>query len=279
MTNRSKIGLGTVQFGLSYGISNTRGQTSPQEVKKILQIAKKLKIDLLDSASGYGNAEEVLGQNNLKDFNLVSKFLPPAVGLGLKEQLEQSLYQLNVAKLYAYLAHRPLDLLSSPGQWKELQYYKEQGFIDKIGFSLNEPQELKKLLEAGMKPDLVQVPYNFFDRRFENAIKDLKNRGCEVHTRSTFLQGLFFMDPDKLDEHFAEVKPLLKKMKGKDESLPGKLLKFVVDRPFIDKVITGVENSLQLEQNISEFETASPLPELKLKISNKILIPSKWPKK
>ena len=40
MNQKSKIGLGTVQFGLPYGISNREGQTPVDEVTKIINIAK-----------------------------------------------------------------------------------------------------------------------------------------------------------------------------------------------------------------------------------------------
>lgn len=272
-----KLGLGTVQFGLSYGISNKEGKTSSAEVKKILNSAKINGIEILDSASGYGNAEDVLGQNDLADFKLVSKFLPPSDGEKIACQFYKSLEALKFSSIYGYLAHRPLELLNHPEQWEELQNFKAQGKVEKIGFSLNEPLELVKLLEKGYDPDLVQVPYNYFDRRFEPGIKELKKQGCEIHTRSAFMQGLFFMNPNELHKFFDEVKPLLKKLQEID-ALNGALLKFVTEMPFIDKVIIGVENEVQLLQNIESIKNAPNLPELQSSISKNILIPSRWPK-
>lgn len=274
-----KLGLGTVQFGLTYGISNTSGKTLVDEVQKIIDIARKHQLDMLDSASAYGDAEEVLGKSNLSGFKVVSKFLPPALGPNIKEQLHQSLSNLGIKSLYGLLAHRPMDLLEHPEQWDELQSMKFEGKVGKIGFSLNEPEEIDRLLAQGFIPDLVQVPYNYFDRRFKPALIELKETGCEIHTRSAFLQGLFFLAPRNLDNYFAEIKPVLKEIHQSKEPLPGRLLKFVIDNPFIDKVIIGVENSYQLEQNIAELENASSLPQLNMKISDNILIPSRWPKK
>jgi uncharacterized protein len=52
MNNRiAKLCLGTVQFGLDYGISNKHGQTPEQEVTFILQTAPDAGIRLLDTAS------------------------------------------------------------------------------------------------------------------------------------------------------------------------------------------------------------------------------------
>ena len=43
-----KLGLGTVQFGLSYGISNNSGKTSEKEVQKILNFAETNNINIQD---------------------------------------------------------------------------------------------------------------------------------------------------------------------------------------------------------------------------------------
>ena len=271
-----KLGLGTVQFGLPYGISNNAGQTASDEVGKILGTAKAYKVEVLDSASAYGNSENVLGQNDLSSFKMISKFMPPQ-DESISIQLENSLKILGLNSLYGYLAHRPGEILKDPGQWKELQKFKEKGKVQKIGFSLNEPEELAQLLAENFFPDLVQVPFNYFDRRFETAVKELKNRGCEIHTRSAFLQGLFFMDPHKLDDFFNEVKPIIANLQ-EEEPLNGALLKFVLEKSYIDKVIIGVENERQLVQNIESIEIASSLPKLESKISENLLIPSRWPK-
>jgi|25_taG_2_1085351.scaffolds.fasta_scaffold00143_29 aryl-alcohol dehydrogenase-like predicted oxidoreductase len=276
MVNRDKIGLGTVQFGLPYGISNKHGQTAKEEVVKILDTAKSYNIKVLDSASAYGSSEDVLGQNELSYFKMVSKFMPPSKEEGISVQLNQSLKKLGLKSFYGYLAHRPMDIIDHPEHWEELQRFKVEAKVVKIGFSLNELLELERLLGKGYYPDLVQVPYNYFDRRFETVIKELKSRGCEIHTRSAFLQGLFFMNPHELDEFFDEVKPLIAQL---HEKLPlnGALLKFVLDKPFIDRVIIGVEDESQLLQNIESLENAPDLPELENKIADDILIPSKWP--
>lgn len=278
MIVNKKIGLGTVQFGLPYGISNSRGQTSPYEVKNILYRAKQHEIDVLDSASAYGNAEEVLGKNDLQEFKVVSKFVPPSPGESVAIQLEQSLRNLKLKKLYAYLAHRPSDLVDHPERWEELKNLKKVGKVLKIGFSLNEPYELEELMDKGYEPDLVQVPYNYFDRRFEESLVRLHESGCEIHTRSTFLQGLFFMDPENLGVFFDQIKPTLFELQEKRSMLPGQLIKFVIEKPFIDKIILGIETEKQLIENINSIEPALSLPPLKGIISDNLLIPSKWPK-
>lgn len=276
MKLNEKVGLGTVQFGLPYGISNKAGQTDSIEVTKILKTAKTYKIQVLDSASAYGNSEDVLGQNDLSSFKMVSKFMPDSME-DISNQLETSLEKLGIQKLHGYLAHRPLNILENPALWDKLLEFKSKSKVDKIGFSLNEPMELEQLIDKGYIPDLIQVPYNYFDRRFEPYIKDLKKEGCEIHTRSAFLQGLFFMNPNRLDDFFEEVKLPISQLQKK-EFLNGALLKFAVQQPFIDRVIIGVETNKQLVENLANLELASILPELQYKINENILIPSRWPK-
>lgn len=278
MNLKSKLGLGTVQFGLDYGISNKDGKTSSEEVTKILTYAKAQGIDTLDTASAYGGAEKVLGGNDLNGFRIISKFMPPQKDETLNSQLHQSLKRLKQENLYGYLAHRPLNVLENPLIWKELQSLKKEGLVKKIGFSFNLPSELSKILQAGFIPDLIQIPFNYFDQRFKQQIISLKEQGCEIHTRSTFLQGLFFVNPEKMNCFFDEVNPVIKNLQSTVKNLSGSLLRFVAEQPFIDKVILGVENSSQLKTNLDTLETAEQLPALGQKISDKILIPSGWPK-
>lgn len=273
-----KIGLGTVQFGIPYGISNQTGQTSSEEVSTILDLAREKGIQVLDTASAYGNAEKILGQNNLSAFKLVSKFMPPEDGSTISDQLAKSLDDLGIASLYGYLAHRPDHLAKNLHLWNELISLKENGNIQKIGLSLNRPEELEKLLKKGIVPDIIQVPFNYFDRRFKKWMISLKDEGCEIHTRSAFLQGLFFMDVKKLDSHFVEVVQLLEHLQKNVHNLPGALLNFVLEQPFTDTVVVGVENRQQFIENLESVAMFERLPELRQDISESIVIPSTWPK-
>ena len=277
MMDRSKIGLGTAQFGMNYGAFNKTGQTPASEVGEILGLADEEEIKLLDSASAYGSAEEILGTNDLRKFQVVSKFLPPSQGGNISIQLNRSLERLRLTTLYAYLAHRPLEMIDSPEQWEELKKLKANKKVKKIGFSLNDPKEIPLLLDAGFWPDLVQVPYNYFDRRFEGVMQELKNNRCEIHTRSVFLQGLFFEDTTKLENFFDVVKEDLRNLQKRKNGLAGSLLNFVLQKPFIDKVIVGVQNKEQLQQNVESLKESLVLPELSKQVPDEILKPICWP--
>lgn len=275
---QSKIGLGTVQFGSSYGISNRSGKTPAEEVENILRVALSWGIDTLDTASAYGDAETVLGQFDLSRFRVISKFLPPPSKSGIRASLSRTLERLKIPKLYALLAHRPAGLLDYQWQWEELLELKERNFVNKIGFSLNRPEEGFRLLDKGYYPDLVQVPYNYFDNRFVEIIMEFRAGGCEIHARSAFLQGLLLCSPDELGDFFDEVRPAIASLQAYQD-LPAQLLKYCLQKNFIDRVVIGVNTSEQLLQNLNGVDDhACTLPPFHGTISDKLLTPSNWPK-
>lgn len=273
----SKIGLGTVQFGLNYGISNTMGKTDTTEVGRILEIARMNGINTIDTASGYGDSEKILGIFDVKEFHIVSKYKPPVEGFSIKNQLNNSLNQLGIKALYGYLAHRPMDLLQHREQWEEMLLFKEMKLVEKIGFSCNEPAELELLLEKNYIPDIIQVPYNYFDKRFEPYFLQLKSRNVEIHTRSSFLQGLFFIPADTLHPYFNRVKPLIWELQCKfGDNLSGILLSHCLKNSSIDKVIIGVNNATQLNENLRAGYEKEILPDLNESIPDNIVMPSLW---
>lgn len=274
----NKIALGTVQFGLDYGISNLNGKTSSKEVSKILDYAKKYGIDTLDTASAYGESESVLGKHHTDHFNIVSKFINVRTPSDLKKQLNNTLLALNQDKVYGYLAHRPEEIIKNKVLWETLLNFKREKKVLKIGFSLNTLKDVEALEKEYFIPDLIQVPYNYFDYRFENYIKDLKKKyGTEIHTRSTFLQGLFFINPEDLDQFFKPVLDELKRLR-KNKYMVSQLLQFVLNKPFIDKVVIGVNNSDQLSQNLkSIFVNCDALTNIDIEIPERIITPSFWP--
>jgi len=279
----SKIALGTVQFGLDYGISNDSGQTSKAEVKKILEEASNFGVKTIDTARSYGSSEEALGQTGVHQFDVVTKLNPAELHkLSVKEQVQNSLQSLNVQHLYGVLFHNSESALSNPEAVNRLQKLKEEGLVKKTGYSLYTPDELSKILDKYPLPDIIQVPFNILDKRFEPQLLDLHNKGVEIHTRSTFLQGLFFMHPDSLGRFFDPVKSFIttmqKKMSSK-QALAAFLLLEVLQARFIDKVVIGVNTSNQLRENISGLMSSSTqiyfdIPTVK----DSILMPNLWPK-
>lgn len=255
----NKLALGTVQFGLDYGVSNRTGKISPEEIKKILSICIDQGICMLDTASSYGDSEEQIGiaKTNLGEkFQIVTKLTYDVNNV--LEQVSKSLDLLQVDSLYGVLFHSFQSLKNSPQFVDDLLSLKELGKVSKIGVSLYYPEEAAFILEHELPFDIIQLPYSLLDQRFEKILPHLKNNGIEIHSRSVFLQGLFFIDPDTLSKHF---KSAIAKLKRFEEistytqiDKSHLALNFALLNSCIDKVVVGVENAQNLSDNIQCLE-------------------------
>jgi len=281
-----KITLGTVQFGINYGISNQHGVPSDTELKTIFKVAKSSGIQQLDTAKAYGNAEERIGELSNSKFDIITKFPNVASEKELEIALSESLHKLNVSSIYGYLAHNADVLIQKPSLWKVLLEAKKEGKIKKIGYSLYTPEQLERLLDLNCIPDLVQLPYSILDRKFEKQLSILKQLGTEVHVRSVFLQGLYFMNPNKLPEKLQPLQDSLQELKNlcieNNVSVGGLALNYVISNPNIDKVVMGVETAAQLQQNIqmvldwkADFGLFSKIEAIEIK-DKSLLNPVNW---
>ncbi len=246
-----RMGLGTVQFGLGYGINNKFGRVKENEVQKILNYALSKGIDLVDTAYSYGKSEAVLGRfSGLGQFKVVSKFpkdLDPEIAIDI------SLKRLKIEHFYGYLCHHFESLKNNLAVWEKVLELKDKGLTEKVGFSLYFLDELDFLLEKSIEFDLIQVPYNIFDRRFEEYFCALKDRGIEILVRSVFLQGLFFVEIDRLPEFFYPVREKIKEVQQISRdlgiSLERLLLSWALSNECIDRVIVGVDSFDQFKKN------------------------------
>jgi aryl-alcohol dehydrogenase-like predicted oxidoreductase len=261
-----KLALGTAQFGLNYGVNNQKGIPHDFEISKIFKHAKINGIDLLDSASAYGDAEKKIGNLSNFEFKIVSKFSKVINARELFNQLNSTLSVLKQESLFAYLAHNPDLLIKYPILWEELLIRKNNGTILKIGYSLYTTEQLERLLKLGMVPDLVQLPYSLLDRKFENYFEHLKSLGTEIHTRSAFLQGLYFYDlkalPSKFEPLRNELTQLITICRENQIKIGSLALNFALNNTQIDKVVIGVDSLEQLKKNLifsTEFEIQNDL--------------------
>jgi aryl-alcohol dehydrogenase-like predicted oxidoreductase len=281
-----KIALGSVQFGLSYGINNKAGIPSDEQVLNILQFAFNHGIDMIDTAAAYGNAEERLGKCNKNRFKFMSKF-PTVNNLEtLKSTFHQTLADLDVPKLYGYMAHQADVLIANPDYWKTLKSLKDEGKVEKIGYSLYHPEQLQKLETLDCIPDIVQLPYSLLDRKFESALSQLAEWNTEVHVRSVFLQGLYFMNPDHLPEKMQPLKPAIEAIgnicRKEEIDIPALALSFALHHPNIHKVVIGIDNVEQFEQNLASIISSERIDEIRPQIIDilvsqpELLIPVNW---
>lgn len=252
-----KLILGTVQFGLNYGINNTQGKPEKENVFQILSYAHEIGIRYLDTAELYGNAHDLIGEfhklNPSKKFEIITKF-PHQFDNSLGEKINTYLSQLAVNHLHAILFH---SFDSYVKHRSELNGKINK--VTKIGVSVYTNAQMEEVMNDA-NIDIIQLPFNLFDNihlRGELLIK-AKEKNKIIHTRSAFLQGLFFMKKDnsnkirvKLEKELDLISDISLKYSISIGSLA---LNYCLRQPQIDGVLIGVDSLAQLKENIKYAE-------------------------
>lgn len=284
-----KLALGTVQFGLDYGVANDSGRVAIESASLILQKARHARITTLDTAIAYGDSESVLGTIGVASWKIVTKL--PAVPGGcsdlyrwVREEVAGSLARLKVKKLYGLLLHRPSELLEDKGRFLHaaMQSLKSEGLVEKIGISVYGPAELNLLFDQ-YRFDLVQAPLSILDRSMvETGWADrLKLAGVEVHTRSAFLQGLLLMPAHRRPLKFsrwAEIWQEWDRWLIETSLTPLQAcLQYATSLDCVDRVVVGVDSVEQLNQIIDAASGALPsLPLFKSLQDERLVNPATW---
>ena len=255
----SKLILGTVQFGLKYGINNTIGKPKKEEVLSLLKVAYNSGIRVLDTAEAYGNAHQLIGNYHKKQqdfkFKIITKFPHHIKHNLIKSKVIEYLDLMNVESLDVMMFHSFDSFKSNHNALKTLSELKSNGLINNIGVSVYTNIQLESLLNEDLIT-VVQLPFNLLDN-FNvrgDLINQLKIKGKVIHTRSAFLQGLFFKKNSDDISIFQALKPHLKTLneitKKQGCSMEELALSYCINQINIDNVIIGVDSISQLNANI-----------------------------
>jgi aryl-alcohol dehydrogenase-like predicted oxidoreductase len=263
----SRLVIGTAQFGSPYGISNQRGQVDVSEVKSILELTWKSGIRTIDTASSYGNSEEVLGLLASAEFQIIGKLksLPAtceSVGTWVCDQLQSSLQNLKRSSIYALLVHNPADLSGAQGEelFESLLVLKENGIVEKLGISIYSPTELDSLIPR-FEFDIVQTPLNVLDNSIHSSgwLSKLSDMGVSVHARSVFLQGLLLQKSSDRSQTFSKWKTILGGYDSWVQSLGVTSLQaclaHVMSYEQVSNIVFGVTSRAELCEIISSLPT------------------------
>ena len=242
----------------------------------------------VETAQAYGHSEKILGKTNFSKFNLISKI--PKINNNsnlnnlMSKLVNESLKKLRIKKIYALLLHNPSDLLSKDGQkiFRILNRFKKKGIIKNIGIAVYDVTELEAISKK-FKFDIVSIPFNLLDRRFEKSriVKKLKEKNVKFFARSIFLQGLLLMKINNLPRFFEKWKKIF--IKFENFTKKNKISKFksclsyALSNKIIDKIIVGVDDYNQFKQLVSfclNYRKIS-LPSLG-KIDYKLINPTQW---
>jgi aryl-alcohol dehydrogenase-like predicted oxidoreductase len=286
----SKLILGTVQMGVPYGVNNSNGQISLMDSLEILKVAYDSGLRYLDTAEAYGTSHHVIGQYHERfpdhKFQVITK-LPHLITDDIKNIMERYLIDLNVDCLYGLLFHS----YKSYQDKKKLclpilAEYKKSGLVKNLGVSLYTNEEIEEAINDE-SIDLIQFPYNLLDNknlRGEILLK-AKAQGKIVHTRSCFLQGLFFSPLDSnhkmvnmLNDELSEIHEI---SRAAQVPIKRMALNYCIQNDLIDNVLIGVDNVHQLMENLND-STYTLADEISHKINKvhvkniSLLNPSLW---
>ena len=262
-----KLILGTVQLGLDYGINNSTGKPSKEESIALLSKAYELGIRILDTAEGYGDANEIIKEYHFlhpqNKFDVITKKSFQDDG-GFEDDYFHKLNQsLSIQSLFAFLFHNFKSFAEDPERLKFLIRAKKRGDIKKIGVSIYTNEELKKVIE-NEKIDLIQVPFNLLDNKSQRGalLKTAKEKNKIIQVRSIFLQGLFYKDTESLPEKLKTLFPYLNEIKQlKDNyqiSTEQLCLNYAFQSANIDLVTVGIDSKEQLINNVELAQQKIP---------------------
>lgn len=258
-----KLGVGTVQFGLDYGVANKGGRTLENEACRILSTALAAGCSTVDTASAYGESEIVVGQalRGLGDVDVITKIRPLNDHLGGHEirrrvfhEISESLQRLQRESIDGVLVHRADDLLSENGDdiYSALCQVRDEGLSKKIGISVYDVEQLDAVRKR-YSIDVVQLPLNVIDQRFlrSGQLSALASGGIEIHVRSIFLQGLLLLPSSEIPSYFSPIAGILaawhERVAMSGRSANELAYSFAANLAEVDRIIVGFDNAAQLE--------------------------------
>lgn len=291
--------LGTVQFGLDYGILNQK-KPDISDAIMCLDYATQNGILAVDTAKAYGNAEEIVGEflkkktitrenlfisTKLKP-NLLDDVDPKNYKDVVEGEIKSQLKTLHTDYVDAYVYHSA-GYAYDKDKLEAIRSVVDKGYAEKSGVSVYEPEEAQACFDSGLV-DFIQAPYSIFDHRMkQEGILDT-DTDCEIHTRSAFVQGLILMDEEQVPDFLSDAKPIVHKIsvlcKEAEISRVQLALQYVKRARGVSHLVFGVDSLEQLKEDIRLFN--EELPEDLINqigkefddIRAEIVMPSLWKK-
>ena len=291
--------LGTVQFGLPYGVANRAGQPDRQQVLEIVSAAMDGGVNCFDTAAEYGTSEEVLGDvfaelgvaervcvvtkvRPLTDEQLTD---PRLAAIAIETSVAVSRERLRIDCLPVVMFHRESNAVHLP----VLERLQARGWIRHAGVSCDNQPGFANQAVDDVGVAALQIPGNVLDHRHRQSgvFEKAATNGVAVFIRSVFLQGLLLMPEQDVPAPLRGVLPLRRKLASIASdggmSLAELAVRFMLSLDGVTCVLTGVETVEQIRENIAVFERG-PLPinmmeaihADALELPESILTPSQW---
>lgn len=268
----SAMTLGTVQLGMNYGIANNAGKPDEAKSFSILRSALENGVTTLDTARAYGDSEQVIGRF-LKQWEgqmpVICTKIPHVpdeqanqIEKYVVESMETSLTNLGVSKVGAVMLHSAPDVAAYGKTLADaMEKLVKLGYTEQVGVSVYDNAQIEEMLKYDVY-SVTQVPMSIFDQRLIacGAVDRLKERDVTVFVRSVFLQGLFFLDPDKMEdpilvEHAAPKIRILRQIAEAEGMNVAQLaIAFMRDCAGVTSLVLGADTPDQVKSNIAYFD-------------------------
>lgn len=272
----SPIGLGTVEIGLPYGIG-VKMLPTEQEADRILKTAVELGVTYIDTARGYGVAEERIGKSGIGELPGVvigtkcGQFLKnepdlhgPELAKRIREDIDTSRSMLKQEQLQLVQLHNELPDFTDFRELIEiLQNLKDEGKIAHVGISTRGEQAAEAAIEANFF-ETMQLAYSILDQRMAPHILPLaKQNNVGIINRSILLKGALTPAAQKLPAQLA----LLKKNAAQAAAiatkagmeLPMLAMRFVISHPAVSTALLGTIHVEELNTALAAA-AQGPLP-------------------
>ncbi len=243
----SPIGLGTVKLGRNQQVKYPHAFEIPDDaaVKKLLQTALELGINLIDTAPAYGNSEERLGQllpGNRADWHIVTKVGEEFINgqsqfdfseKYIRKSIECSLKLLRTDYLDTVLVHsngNDLEIINRFGALDVLADIKSNGLIRSYGMST-------KTVEGGFlaleKSDVVMAVYNLQEKQDIPVFTKAAELGKAMLVKKAFASGHLHTSDAALQ-----------------------MFQQVLSLPAASSIVIGTCNPTHLKENVSLMQEA-----------------------
>jgi aryl-alcohol dehydrogenase-like predicted oxidoreductase len=298
--NLSRLMLGTVQFGLPYGVANRTGQPSYADVRAIVAAAIEGGVTGFDTAAAYGNSEEVLGRA-LHELGVADRvvvvtkvrWLTPGemdddalAARAIEQSVAESQRRLKLDCLPVVLFHRECEAR----HLDVLERLKAKGRLQQVGVSCDNRPGPAAEFAALPAVSALQIPASIMDRRHlrGGSLAAAAAHGVAVLVRSVYLQGLLVMAEEAIPSGLRDVIPVRRRLAAiageAGMGLAELAVRYMLAQAGVTSVLTGVETVAQIHANVALFSRGplaadmlaaldAAVPEL----PESILTPSLWP--
>ncbi|OFX16347.1 MAG: hypothetical protein A2Z18_10170 [Armatimonadetes bacterium RBG_16_58_9] len=293
----SQMMLGTVQFGLEYGIANKSGQPSYEAVRDIIACAYEAGVNCFDTAASYGTSEDVVGRA-LADLKITDKVVVATkirhmaddltageADAIVQDSVTDSIRRLRLDVLPICLFHLETNFLLYADSLLKM---RDRGLVRHVGASVVTPEATTEILHSG-RADALQIPTSILDMRFVRGgiCSEAVERNTALFVRSVYLQGLLLMPEDEIPTRLAGVIPVRRALRSLADKagigLAELAVRYVAGLPGVTSLVLGVDSVDQMRENIELFSKGPLEPDVAAAVVDavpdlpeSIVSPRKW---